>query len=229
MKTFRLLLSLFSELYVQFSESISCCWEQKQVCDECFKKNGQVSYSPALRACSHRLNNNVQCANLAILTLSSDCEPGNRKAMELLEQRQKAGLADPQICVYLPDAVHVGKSCKCSFSNWFCLLDESRLSLTVIHSLREDSNLSIKSQLRKLLAKEDVQNKDRMTVEPVSRLTSPDVLKVLSETKQKVVHTLIPDKFRPIDSNKVGLYPHPISICLGPNTMTTPLMTMILY
>ena len=32
--------------------------------------------------------------------------------MELLEQRQKAGLADPQIFVYLPDAVHVGKSCK---------------------------------------------------------------------------------------------------------------------
>ena len=112
LKTFRLLLSLFSELYVQFSESISCCWEQKQVCDECFKKNGQVSYSPALRACSHWLNNNVQCANLAILALSSDCETGNRKAMELLEQRQKAGLADPQIFVYLPDAVHVGKSCK---------------------------------------------------------------------------------------------------------------------
>ena len=49
--------------------------------------------------------------------------------MELLEQLQKAGLADPQICVYLPDAVHVGKSCKCSFSNWFCLLDEAAYHL----------------------------------------------------------------------------------------------------
>ena len=82
-------LSLFSEVYVQFSESISCCWEQKQVCDECLK-NGQVSYSPALRACRHCLNNNVQCVNLAILALSSDCETGNRKTMELLEQRPKA-------------------------------------------------------------------------------------------------------------------------------------------
>ena len=70
-------------------------------------KKGQVSYSPALRARSHCLNNNVQCVNLAILALSSECETGNRKAMELLEQHQKAGLADPQICVYLPDAVHV--------------------------------------------------------------------------------------------------------------------------
>ena len=47
-------------------------------------------------------------------------------------------------------------------------------------------NPSIKSQLRKLLAKEDVQNKDRMAIEPIIRLTSPDVLKVLWETKQKV-------------------------------------------
>lgn len=99
--------------------------------------------------------------------------------MELLEQHQKAGLADPQICIYLPDAVHVGKSCKCSFSNWFYLLDESRSSRAVIHTLREGSNLSIKSQLRKLLAKEDVQNKDRMAVEPIIRLTRPDALKAL--------------------------------------------------
>ena len=55
-----------------------------------------------------------------------------------------------------------------------------------------------------------------MAVEPITRLCSPAVLKVLSSTKS-VVHTLIPDKFRPIDSNKAGLYPHPIFICLGPN------------
>jgi len=34
------------------------CWERKQVCDEC-SKNGQVSYSPALRACNHCLENNI--------------------------------------------------------------------------------------------------------------------------------------------------------------------------
>ena len=64
-----------------------------------------------------------------------------------------------------------------SFSNFFCLLDESRSSLAVIHTLREESNPSLKSQLRKLLAKEDVCNKDRMAIEPVIRLTSPDELK----------------------------------------------------
>ena len=47
----------------------------------------------------------------------------------------------------------------------------------MIHTLREESNPSLKSQLRKLLAKEDVCNKDRMAIEPVIRLTSPDELK----------------------------------------------------
>ena len=71
------------------------------------------------------------------------------------------------------------KRCKCSFSNWFCLFDNSRLSLPVVHILREDSDFAIKSQLRKLLTKEDVQNKDRMAVEPITRLFIPAVLKVL--------------------------------------------------
>ena len=199
------------------SKKCETCWEQKQVCDE-RSKNVQVSYSPALRACNHCLENNIQCVHLAILALSSDCDEGNKQAMKLLEQLQRDVSVDPhlELCVYLPEAVHVGKSCKCSLSNWFCLFDNSRLSFAVVHTLREDSDFAIKSQLRKLLTKEDVQNKDRMAVEPITRLCSPAVLKVLSSTKS-VVHTLIQDKFTPIDSNKAGLYPHPIYICLGPN------------
>jgi hypothetical protein len=189
------------------------CWEEKNVCDDCHQV-GQISYSPALQACSSCLTNNTQCIHLAILGLSSDCEEGNKKAMELLEQLQQDCLVDPELefCIFLPDAVHVGKSCKCSFSNWFCLLNGSRMSLSVIHTLRDDSDPVIRSSLRKFLTKEDVQNKDCMAVEPILRLTSPDVLKVLSSLK-----SLIPDKFRPTDSNKVGMYPHPISVCLGPN------------
>ena len=178
----------------------------------------KISYSPALRACSSCFTN-TQCIHLAILGLSSDCEEGNKKAMEILERLQQDCFVDPELefCIYLPDAVHVGKSCKCSFSNWFCLLSGSRMSLSVIHTLRDDSDPVIRSSLRKFLTKEDVQNKDWMAVEPILRLTSSDVLKVLSSLKNRVVHTLIPDKFRPTDSNKVGMYPHPITVYLGPN------------
>lgn len=211
-----------SELISQCNRDIcnkkcEMCWEEKIVCENCHEK-GQISYSPGLRACSSCLSNNIQCVHLAILALSSDCEEGNKKAMELLEQLQQDCLVDPELefCIYIPDAVHVGKSCKCSFSNWFCLFNGSRMSLPVIHTLRDDSDPVIRSSLRRFLTKEDVQNKDRMAVEPILRLSSPDVLKVLSSLKNRVVHTLIPDKFRPTDSNKVGMYPHPISVCLGP-------------
>ena len=30
------------------------------------------------------------------------------------------------------------------------------------------------------------------------------------------LHTIIPDKLRPFDTNKAGLYPHPVPICVGP-------------
>ena len=96
-----------------------------------------------------------------ILAISSDCEEGNKKAMELLEQFQRDGTVNPQLeyCIYLPDAVHVGKSCKCSFSNLFCILVSSRLNLIVLHTLRDDSNLEIRSTLRKILTKEGMYKK----------------------------------------------------------------------
>ena len=89
------------DLISQCNKAICCkkcetCWERKHVCDEC-SKNGQVSYSPALRACNHCLENNIQCVHLAILALSSDCEEGNKQAMKLLEQLQRDGLVDPHL------------------------------------------------------------------------------------------------------------------------------------
>ena len=69
------------------------CWEQKHLCDN-YKQNGQVSYSPALRACSRCLSNNIQSVHLDILALSSDCE--EEKTMELLQQLQQDCLVDPQ-------------------------------------------------------------------------------------------------------------------------------------
>ena len=138
--------------------------------------------------------------------------------MKLLEQFQRDGTVNPQLeyCIYLPDAVHVGKSCKCSFSNLFCILEFSRLSLSVLHNLRDDSNLEIRSKLRTILTKEDVQNKDRMAFDPILRLCSTKMLDVLSAIDTAVVHTLIPEKYKFVESNRIGFYPHPMSVCIGP-------------
>ena len=92
------------------------------------------------------------------------------------------GTMNPQLefCMYLPDAVHVRKSCKCSFSNWFCILESSRLSLIVLHTLRDGSNLEIRCKLRKLLTKKCMyKEKGRMAFDPVLSTKMMDVLSTI--------------------------------------------------
>ncbi|CAB4044875.1 Hypothetical predicted protein [Paramuricea clavata] len=70
-------------------------------------------------------------------------------------------------------------------------------------------------KLRKLLSLEYVRNKDRMAVEPIVRITRPDVLHVLEEVKL-VVHKIVPEKYRFWKSNLAGVCPRPIAVCPGP-------------
>ena len=72
-------------------------------------------------------------------------------------------------------------------------------------------NSAVRNKLRKLLKAEDVQNKDRMAVEPIIRLSNPEVLDTLKEVN-KVVHQLIPEKYCFSENNQAGMFPHPIAI-----------------
>ena len=54
-----------------------------------------------------------------------------------------------------------------------------------------------------------------MTVEPIIRLTRPEVLKVLEEVKF-VVHTILPEQYRFWKSNQRGVCPRPIAVSNGP-------------
>ena len=69
----------------------------------------------------------------------------------------------------------------------------------------------MRKKLRKLLKAEDVQNKDRMAVEPIIRLSNPEVLDTLKAVN-KVVHQLIPEKYRFSENNQAVVFPHPIAI-----------------
>ena len=65
-----------------------------------------------------------------------------------------------------------------------------------------------------MLTLECVRNKDRMAVEPIVRLTRPEVIEVLSKVSL-VVHTLVPEKYRFWTSNQQGVCCHPVAICPG--------------
>ena len=109
----------------------------------------------------------------------------------------------------LPDDVHLGKSLKCRWTNWFIDLEGARSNL--VHTLRDSGSLDIHRKLRKCLTLACVRNKDRMAVEPIVRLTRPTVLNVLEEVAF-VVHTVVPEKYRFWKSNQGEL----ASLCKRP-------------
>ena len=99
------------------------CLDACELCPRCAEHN-QPSHIPSLRACKRRLDAGELCIRSTVLILTTDCEEGNKKAMELIAKLQGDQLIDPalQYLVFLPDGVHVGKSLKCSFCNWFIVL-----------------------------------------------------------------------------------------------------------
>ena len=105
----------------------------------------------------------------------------------------------------------MGKSLKCSICNWFIILNGERGCLSIMQTLRDDRNPAVRKKLRKLLKAEDMQSKDRMAVEPIIRLSNPEVPDTLKEVN-KVVHQLIPEKCSVSENNQAGMFPHPIAI-----------------
>ena len=88
-------------------------------------------------------------------------------------------------------------------------------NLVLIRTLRDSTDSDVRKLLRKMLTLECVRNKDRMAVEPIVRLTRPEVIEVLSKVSL-VVHTLVPEKYRFWTSNQQGVCCHPVAICPGP-------------
>lgn len=83
---------------------------------------------PSLRACKRCIENGWLCSKRVILALVADCEEGNKKAFESIIAAVKDGAIDDRLKLLsvLPDAVHVGKSIKASFSNWWLMLGKER-------------------------------------------------------------------------------------------------------
>ena len=113
-----------------------------------------------------------------------------------------------------PDLFHIGKSLKCSLSNWFIDLNGQMSNLVLIRTLRDSTDSDDRKLLRKMLTLECVRNKDRMAVETIVRVTRPEVIEVLSKVSLEV-HTLVPEKYTFWTSQQRGLSP---SCCHLPGT-----------
>ena len=60
--------------------------------------------------------------------MTVDCEEGNKKAMSDILEELENGIHDPSLSLVIPipDSVHVGKSLKAGFANWYLKLQNER-------------------------------------------------------------------------------------------------------
>ena len=187
------------------------CFQAKLSCNECMDK-GHTSLHPSLRACDRCLLENKICIKIAVL-VTTDRESGNKNALESFSEEILDESIDRRLSALsvLPGAVHVGKSIKCSFCNWYLLLENERANLSILYTLRNDANVNIRTQFRKELTIDCVRNKDRMDVNSVIKISSNPVLDVLRKIGY-AVHDIVPEKYRLTEDNKPGMFPHPVAI-----------------
>ena len=119
-----------------------------------------MSHIPSLRACDSCLKKNIQCRKFATLAVITDCEECVKKALLELDTMADGGTlpTDFFLAVPLPDVVHVGKSLKCSWSNWFLDFNGELSNLVLLRTLRDDACTENRKKLKKLLSLECVRN-----------------------------------------------------------------------
>lgn len=181
------------------------------------KEKGQVSHHSSLRACATCLEQNEKCVKRAIFAATADWETGNKGAFEMIRKSIEEGNMDPEISLFtvLPDSVHVGKSLKASFSNWWLKLNNERSNIGLLRTLRNRSTFDTMSKVRKLIPRNDhVKNKDRQDPSAVLTLCSDRLTSFLSSVGY-VCHTLIPELDKFTDKNRLGMYPSPISVSIA--------------
>ena len=186
------------------------CWELQVVCRQCAAA-GHSSHFHAPRACNTCITRGQKCERIAVFIVTTDCEESNKQALMKFTNKLEDGSLKPELhlAVPLPDAIHLGKTWKCSWANWSLLIDGCRSTLNMFYALQNVNN-----QLKKLITVESVRNKDRMAVDPIIRITRQPVLDAL-QAVGSMVYTVIPEKLRMWDSNKPGMYPHPVAITGG--------------
>ena len=100
------------------------CFTLESVCSVC-QENGQVSHIQSLRACNNFLKDGVTCNKVVVMAIVTDWEECNKQALLELDSVAETSALPPELvlAVLFPDVVHLGKSVKCSWSNWFIELD----------------------------------------------------------------------------------------------------------
>ena len=66
--------------------------------------------------------------------MTTDCEESNKQALTQLHDDAATGCDPPELSLLaaMPDVVHMGKSLKCSWSNWILWFKGTRSTLAIL-------------------------------------------------------------------------------------------------
>ena len=184
------------------------CWTSGKVCVQCWSK-GRHSIYPQLESCFQCMEKGIKCKKVVVHILALDCFTGNRFLMEKFHEELLSGKKDPEVFLTEPIAeiIHLLKTIKSSFSNWYLLgLDGQISNLSMLRTLRDDNqNKEITHNLRKVLQKGSVVNRDRQDTDCLIEFSkSVPVLREIAISDPVVVHTVCPEKFKMEPTNKMG-------------------------
>ena len=154
---------------------------------------------------------------LLVLAWSADCEENNKQAMLKLIQEKTGGTLPPKLHFLLPipEATHVAKCLKGSFSNWFLNKGGERFNLSNLRTLYNDPNPAMREKMRSVVTLSAVRNRDRMSVPDLLTINKESV-RVLLASVPRITQTLIPEPYRLYKGNARGVVDHPTGLCIAP-------------
>ena len=104
------------------------CYKNKELCAPGTEDDGQISIFPSARICKRCIAQGRQSIKRAVLEITTDCEEENKQMFPSLTSKTETERTDPELSltVPLPDAPHLEKSFKASFSNWILKIFNER-------------------------------------------------------------------------------------------------------
>ena len=154
------------------------CFTSDAACANCSTK-GQTQVNPALRALDYCLKNNFRCIRRVVLVITVACKSGNKQCLKQIQQELNESTINPHLPLLslLPHVLHVFKTYKVSFSNWYLQLINERGCLSIFYTLRNRADHDVRENVKSFLKSNDYfRNRDHQNPIGVLGICNPEFL-----------------------------------------------------
>jgi hypothetical protein len=161
------------------------------VCERCLGL-GHTNWDPALRACDCCTREKRRCVRVCVLIWCADSESTNKGAMYIMERLRADGRMHRSLLNLrpLPDPAHVGKCMWDGLCNWVLVMDDNRICMQFLRTLREAL-----PELAKLLPLFPLTCRDQQAPENLLHASTEPVMQQLQGIA-RVCHQICPEKWR---------------------------------